>query len=120
MPMTRFRGALGAAALTALSTSAFAHASIETTEAPANAAYEGIVRVPPGYKGEPTRTLRIDIPEGVIDVKPIPKAGWTPTTSRAAAPTVKVAQAAAARQVYKVGSIMIEAPWSRATPGGAK
>jgi copper(I)-binding protein len=178
MPMTNFRGALGAAAFIALSAPAFAHASLETTEAPANAACKAVVRVSHGCKGEATRTFRIQIPEGVIDVKPMPKAGWTLTTSRAAydraydlhgkrvpegvkeivwtgelpdafydefvfrarivgeaagktlpfpvvqlkaaAATMKMAQAAAASRTYKVGAIVIEAPWSRVTPGGAK
>ncbi|HEX8662497.1 MAG TPA: DUF1775 domain-containing protein [Beijerinckiaceae bacterium] len=199
------RGALGAAAFLSLSIPALAHSTLEATEAPANAAYKGVVRVPHGCKGEATRTLRVQIPEGVIDVKPMPKAGWTLSVTRAAyaksydlfgkpvaegvkeivwsggelpdafydefvfrariagdaagrtlpfpiiqecqngaerwvevaaegqdphklkspAPTVKVAAAAAAQATsagprYKVGALVIEAPWSRATPGGAK
>jgi uncharacterized protein YcnI len=193
------RGALGAAALL-FSVPALAHSTLEVTEAPANATYKGVVRVPHGCKGEATRTLRVQIPEGVIDVKPMPKAGWTLATTRGSyaktydlygkpvaegvreivwsggdlpdafydefvfraritgdvagrtlpfpviqecangaerwvevaaegqdphalkspAPTVKVAAATGAGPRYKIGALVIEAPWSRATPGGAK
>jgi uncharacterized protein YcnI len=195
-----FRGALGAAALIALSTAALSHASFETAEAPANASYKGVLRVPHGCKGEATKTVRIQIPDGVIDVKPMPKAGWILTTTRGSygrsydlygkpvsegvkeivwsggelpdafydefvfrariageaagktlpfpavqecatgaerwveiaaegqdphklkspAPAVRVAQAAPAGRTYKAGPLTVEAPWSRATPGGAK
>jgi hypothetical protein len=193
------RGALGAAALL-VSLPALAHSTLEVTEAPANSTYKGVVRVPHGCKGESTRTLRVQIPEGVIDVKPMPKAGWTLSVTRAPyakpydlygkpvaegakeivwsggelpdafydefvfraritgdvagrtlpfpviqecqngaerwvevaaegqdphklkspAPTVKVAASAGTGPRYKVGGLVIEAPWSRATPGGAK
>jgi copper(I)-binding protein len=47
--------------------------------------------------------------------------GQDPHKLKAAAPTVKVASAAAAAgQSYRVGAIVVEGPWSRATPGGAK
>jgi hypothetical protein len=194
------RGALGAAALLSLSVPALAHSTLEVVEATANSTYKGVVRVPHGCKGEATRTLRVQIPEGAIDVRPMPKAGWTLAVTRgpyarsydlygkpvaegvkeivwsggelpdafydefmfrariageaagktlpfpviqecqsgaerwievaaegqdphglkAAAPTVKVAAAAGAGPRYKAGALVIESPWSRATPGGAK
>jgi copper(I)-binding protein len=47
--------------------------------------------------------------------------GQDPHTLKAPAPTLKVAAtAAAAGPAYRVGALVIEAPWSRATPGGAK
>jgi periplasmic copper chaperone A len=79
-------GALGAAALCALSLPALAHVTFETAEAPADAGYKAVLRVPHGCKGEATRTVRIEIPDGVIDVKPMPKPGWTLKTSRAPYP----------------------------------
>src|SRR4051812_44379118 len=77
------RGALGAAVI-AVATTALAHSTLETTQAPPNSTYKGVVRVPHGCKGEATRTLRVEIPETVIDVRPMPKAGWTLTTARGA------------------------------------
>jgi periplasmic copper chaperone A len=200
MLVPSLRGALGAAALLAFSSAAFAHATLEVSEAAPNAGYKGVVRVPHGCKGEATRIVRVRIPEGVIDVKPMPKPGWNLATTRAAyersyelygrtvgegvkeivwsggelpdafydefvfrgrvtgeaagktlpfpviqecangseqwveiaaegqdahklkrpAPTVRVSQLAAAARSYKLGALTIEAPWSRATPGGAK
>jgi periplasmic copper chaperone A len=197
---TDFRGALCAAALIAIATPALSHPTLETTESAANAGYRGVVRIPHGCKGEATRTLRVQIPEGVIDVKPMPKPGWTLATSRGAyvrpcdlygkpvaegvkeivwsggelpdafydefvfrarisaeaagrklpfptvqecaggserwvevaaegqdphalkrpAPILVVAQGEMAARRYKAGSLVIEEPWSRATPGGAK
>ena len=47
--------------------------------------------------------------------------GQDPHTLKAPAPTLKVAApAAAAAPAYRVGALVVEAPWSRATPGGAK
>jgi periplasmic copper chaperone A len=63
---------------------ATAHATFETPQATANSAYKGILRVPHGCEGEATQSVRITIPEGVIGVKPMPKAGWTLKTTTAA------------------------------------
>lgn len=59
---------------------AHAHATLETTEAPAGATYKAVLRVTHGCAGAATRTVRIAIPEGVIAVKPMPKAGWQLST----------------------------------------
>jgi hypothetical protein len=59
---------------------AFAHVTLETAEAKANSTYKAVLRVGHGCKGEATQTLRVQIPEGVIAVKPSPKPGWTLTT----------------------------------------
>src|SRR5215203_3895227 len=192
-------GALTAAFI-AVATTALAHSTLETSQASPNSTYKGVLRVPHGCKGEATRTVRIQIPETIIDVRPMPKAGCTLTTARddaksydlygkpvadgvkeivwsggelpdafydefvfraritaeaagktlafpvvqecqngserwvelaadgqdphtlkAPAPTLKVAgPAAAAGPAYRVGALVVEAPWSRATPGGAK
>jgi uncharacterized protein YcnI len=56
---------------------ALAHVTLETTEAPVGAAYKAVLRVPHGCEGEATQKVRVQIPEGVIAVKPMPKAGWT-------------------------------------------
>jgi periplasmic copper chaperone A len=58
----------------------FAHVTLETAQAAPNSTYKGVLRVPHGCKSEATTTIRIQIPEGVIAVKPMPKSGWTLTT----------------------------------------
>lgn len=55
---------------------AFAHVSLETQEAVVDSTYKAVFRVPHGCDGKATTAVRIKIPEGVIDVKPMPKAGW--------------------------------------------
>ncbi len=57
-------------------TTAFAHVTLETQDAPISAGYKAVFRVPHGCKGAATVRLRVQIPEGVIAVKPMPKPGW--------------------------------------------
>ncbi len=69
---------LSAAALLALSaTTALAHVTLETQEAPVASTYKAVFRVGHGCEGKPTIKIRVQIPEGVIAVKPQPKTGWT-------------------------------------------
>jgi uncharacterized protein YcnI len=78
-----FFSALGASAYLCLSTfPALAHATLETQQAPVGSTYKGVMRVPHGCEGAPTLKVRIQVPEGVIAVKPMPKAGWTLETVR--------------------------------------
>ncbi|WP_050525863.1 YcnI family copper-binding membrane protein [Pseudorhodobacter aquimaris] len=63
-------------AIAASSTAAFAHVSLVTPEAAQGATYIGVLNIGRGCEGEPTLRLRVQIPEGVIAVKPAPKAGW--------------------------------------------
>jgi uncharacterized protein YcnI len=67
-----------AAALTlAVTGIAMAHVTLETQEAPAGKAYKAVMRVGHGCEGgSPTISIRVQIPEGVIAVKPMPKQGW--------------------------------------------
>jgi len=60
-----------------LTTSAMAHISLENKNASVGASYKAVFRVPHGCEGQATHTIRIQIPEGVIAVKPMPKAGWS-------------------------------------------
>ena len=53
-----------------------AHISLETKQAAIGSAYKAVFAVPHGCKGSPTIKIRVQIPEGVIAVKPMPKAGW--------------------------------------------
>lgn len=69
---------ISAAALVAFGTvAAFAHTTLETAEAPVGSTYKAVFRVPHGCEGKPTNVVRVQIPEGVIAVKPMPKPGWT-------------------------------------------
>ena len=69
--------ALGAAALLLAPTTALAHVTLEAPEAAAGSAYKAVLRVPHGCAGAATLKVRVQIPEGFISVKPMPKAGWT-------------------------------------------
>jgi len=57
--------------------SASAHVSLQTTQAKVGASYRAVMVVPHGCAGSATTKLSVTIPEGMIDVKPIPKPGWT-------------------------------------------
>ena len=70
--------ALCAALIPAFAASvANAHIMLETPQAKLGAAYKAVFKVPHGCEGSPTVEVRIDIPEGVIAVKPMPKPGWS-------------------------------------------
>jgi uncharacterized protein YcnI len=73
--MKSFIAGVIVAALSA--TAAFAHITLETAEAPVGSSYKAVLRVPHGCAGAPTNAVRLQIPEGVISAKPMPKAGWT-------------------------------------------
>jgi len=57
--------------------SASAHVTLEQGQASVGTSYRAVLRVPHGCDGSPTTAIRVRIPEGVIDVKPMPKPGWT-------------------------------------------
>ena len=69
--------AILAAALVAGAAAAHAHVTLDTGEAPVGASYKAVLRVPHGCEGEATLKLRVQIPEGMIAVKPMAKASWT-------------------------------------------
>ena len=73
-----------AAAACAWSASAYAHATLETKEAAVGGSYKAIVKIGHGCEGTATLKVRVQIPEGVISVKPMPKAGWTLETTTGA------------------------------------
>ena len=72
-------GFLAAAALLVAS-SANAHVTLEKREAAVGSYYKAVFAVPHGCAGSPTVKLRVQIPEGVIGIKPMPKPGWTVET----------------------------------------
>ena len=59
---------------------AVAHVTLERRQAPVGSYYKAVFAVPHGCAGSPTVKLRVQIPEGVIGIKPMPKAGWTVET----------------------------------------
>lgn len=61
-----------------------AHATLETQEAAAGSYYKAVMRVPHGCDGQATHTVSIEVPEGLIGAKPMPKPGWTLTTETGA------------------------------------
>ena len=72
-----------AGAILALGTkAALAHIALETQEAAVGSTYKAVFRVPHGCAGKATTAVRVQIPEGVISVKPMPKPGWTLQTKK--------------------------------------
>ncbi|WP_114943613.1 DUF1775 domain-containing protein [Microvirga calopogonii] len=197
MTSSRF-GALAAALM--LSSPAFAHVTFENGQTAPNSTYKAVLRIPHGCDGKATLKVRVRIPEGIVAVKPMPKAGWKlettkgsyvkayqvngeavsegvtdivwtgslddafydefvfqarftdayqpgatvyfpivqecdgataewtqvptagedPHSLKSPAPGVRIAGVATAPQAVKAGTLSLEQPWSRATPGGAK
>jgi hypothetical protein len=68
---------LAAATLFALAAPAVAHSTLELQQATLGASYKAVLRIPHGCGTEATHTVRVQIPEGFYNVKPMPKAGWT-------------------------------------------
>lgn len=56
---------------------AAAHVYLEGKQATIGTSYKAVFAVPHGCSGSPTVKIRVQIPEGVIAVKPMPKAGWS-------------------------------------------
>jgi periplasmic copper chaperone A len=73
-------GLLIAVAMTIAASSARAHITLETHEATIGSSYKAVFAVPHGCAGSATVKIRVQIPEGVIGVKPMPKAGWNVET----------------------------------------
>ena len=63
---------------------ASAHVTLETKQAEVGSYYKAVFRVPHGCAGSPTLAIKVRIPEGVVSVKPQPKAGWTVKTVKGA------------------------------------
>ena len=53
-----------------------AHITLENQQAPVGASYKAVLRVPHGCDGSATVAVRVRIPDGFIEVKPMPKSGW--------------------------------------------
>ena len=61
---------------------ASAHSTLEISQATIGSSYKGVVRVPHGCNGQATQTLRVSIPDEIVNVKPMPKAGWQLSTKK--------------------------------------
>ncbi|MDB5775285.1 MAG: hypothetical protein JWP38_1418 [Herbaspirillum sp.] len=68
---------LALAAALSVSIPAAAHVTLDNPHAAVGSYYKAIFNVPHGCMGSATLKIRIRIPDGVIAVKPQPKAGWT-------------------------------------------
>jgi uncharacterized protein YcnI len=74
---TSIPGAILIAAAAVLGPSAaFAHITLQDKQAPVGSPYKAVLRVPHGCSGSATVAVRVRIPSGFIDVKPMPKPGW--------------------------------------------
>lgn len=75
--MSKLKICLAATVLAAVTAiPALAHVSLETSTSKPTANYKAVLRVPHGCDGKATVAIRVRLPEGVISVKPMPKAGW--------------------------------------------
>jgi uncharacterized protein YcnI len=59
-----------------LASAAFAHVTLATGEAPVGAGYKAVLRIPHGCDGTATIKISVEVPDGVIEVRPQPKSGW--------------------------------------------
>jgi uncharacterized protein YcnI len=66
-----------AAIATSAASSASAHITLENREATIGSSYKAVFEVPHGCAGSATVKIRVQIPEGVIAAKPMPKPGWS-------------------------------------------
>ena len=57
--------------------SAHAHVTLEKREAAVGSYYKAVFSVPHGCAGSATVKVRVQVPEGVIGIKPMPKPGWS-------------------------------------------
>lgn len=54
-----------------------AHVTLDKKEVPVGSFYKAVLTVPHGCDGSATVKIAVQIPEGVISVKPMVKAGWS-------------------------------------------
>ena len=64
------------AAIVLAASPARAHITLEGKQAAIGSSYKAVFAVPHGCAGSATIKIRVQIPDGVIAVKPMPKAGW--------------------------------------------
>jgi uncharacterized protein YcnI len=69
-----------ALALAAFAPGAGAHIVLEQKSAPASSYFKATFMVGHGCMGSPTTSITIRIPDGIVNIKPMPKPGWTVQT----------------------------------------
>jgi len=57
-------------------TTTLAHVALENEQAPVGSQYKAVLQVLHGCNGSATTTIRVRIPDGIVAVRPMPKAGW--------------------------------------------
>ena len=77
---------LVACALVTGATACFPHLVLDEPAALAGRSYKAILRVGHGCDGSPTTAIKVIIPAGFQGAKPMPKAGWTLSITRAKLP----------------------------------
>jgi periplasmic copper chaperone A len=65
-----------AGAMLLVAGNALAHITLETGSAKVGGTYKAVLRVSHGCDGKATTAIRVQIPTGMIAVKPMPHAGW--------------------------------------------
>ena len=65
-----------------ISSSAFAHVTVETNNKTAGGYAKLTLRVPHGCDGSPTTAITVQIPENSLSVKPQVHTGWKITTKK--------------------------------------
>jgi periplasmic copper chaperone A len=98
-----------AVALLALPVIAEAHITLEMRSAEAGSYYKAVFKVGHGCEGSPIREIVVQIPEGVVGAKPMPKPGWT----------LDVRTAPLAKPYNSHGKTIAEAPASIRWSGGS-
>ena len=68
---------------------ATAHVMLEDKQAPAGATYTATFRVMHGCDGSPTVRLTVQLPDGISNVEPQSKSGWTTATVKDATGTTQ-------------------------------
>lgn len=75
------RAALVAVPAFALASPAMAHMSFEVANSAPGATFKGVLMLPHGCDGAATDSVRVVMPEGFYNAKPMPKPGWTLETA---------------------------------------
>lgn len=65
-----------------LAGTAHAHITLDQPAAPAGSSYRATFKVGHGCDGAATTVIAVTLPEGLRGAKPMPKPGWTLTTTR--------------------------------------
>lgn len=82
MKRTFVRVACTATTLIFAAFDAHSHATLEAEKAVAATYYKAVMRIGHGCGSSPTTAVRIQIPEHISDVRPMPKPGWDVTVVR--------------------------------------